>query len=317
MVTGPLYGRKYKPQFSGHETFPLRYGWLKKACDEVCLRENDKYNKSIFINHESIATFGVGKNMVHSIRYWAQACNVIVDLGDKGLRLTSFGKMVFAEDGLDPYMESPATLWLLHWFLCGRDIRTTWFYAFGNFQRVTFDREVLVKELLKLAEIRGWRRVSATTVKRDVECFVRTYAPRRAVAKSHEESLESPLVELGLLKAIGKKDGFRFVRGEKSTLGECVFAFAVIDFWQNFSTAKSLSFEVLAHEPGSPGRVFALDEDSLAQRLSEIEDATDGLLQWSETAGLKQIIRKGDLDLDAALARINGDYLSRRKRKPV
>ena len=33
MTRGPLYEPDYKPQFSGHETFPLRYGWLKKAFD--------------------------------------------------------------------------------------------------------------------------------------------------------------------------------------------------------------------------------------------------------------------------------------------
>ena len=25
----------YRPKLSGHETFPLRYGWLKKALDAV------------------------------------------------------------------------------------------------------------------------------------------------------------------------------------------------------------------------------------------------------------------------------------------
>ncbi len=33
MARGPLYQDKYRPQFSGHETFPLRYGWLKKAVE--------------------------------------------------------------------------------------------------------------------------------------------------------------------------------------------------------------------------------------------------------------------------------------------
>ena len=33
MTRGPLFEDDYKPVFSGHETFPLRYGWLKKAFD--------------------------------------------------------------------------------------------------------------------------------------------------------------------------------------------------------------------------------------------------------------------------------------------
>ena len=35
MARGPLFQYTYSPQFSGHETFPLRYGWLKKAYDRV------------------------------------------------------------------------------------------------------------------------------------------------------------------------------------------------------------------------------------------------------------------------------------------
>ena len=42
MLRGPLYGDDYRPQFSGHETFPLRYGWLKKAFDAVLGTEDGR-----------------------------------------------------------------------------------------------------------------------------------------------------------------------------------------------------------------------------------------------------------------------------------
>lgn len=41
MPRGPLYEDAYSPQLSGHETFPLRYGWLKKAFDAVARSEED------------------------------------------------------------------------------------------------------------------------------------------------------------------------------------------------------------------------------------------------------------------------------------
>ena len=41
MARGPLYQHGYEPQFSGHETFPLRYGWLKKAFDRVAETETN------------------------------------------------------------------------------------------------------------------------------------------------------------------------------------------------------------------------------------------------------------------------------------
>ena len=30
MLRGPLGNNKYKPKFSGHDTFPFRYAWLTK-----------------------------------------------------------------------------------------------------------------------------------------------------------------------------------------------------------------------------------------------------------------------------------------------
>lgn len=310
MSRGHLYTQEYRPQFSGHETFPLRYGWLKKAFDIIYQEADNPKNKSVFTDEEAIATLGVGKNMVSSIRYWAQASDVLEESGPNSLAPTSMGMRLFGPEGIDPYLENAATLWLLHWNLCSRPDRTTWYWAFNHFQAQSFERDLLVKDLLRLAESRSWPRVSPATVKRDVECFVRTYAARIPSERGlHEDALESPLAELGLLKATGKKDGFRFVRGEHSTLGGGVFAHAILDFWEGYSPASStLSFEAVAHEPGSPGRVFCLDEPDLAKRLAEIEDVTSGAIIWSETAGLKQLNRRRSLDQGQVLRIIESDF---------
>jgi hypothetical protein len=294
-MRGSLASPAYKPQFSGHETFPLKYGWLKKAFDAVGAAPKDK---SVFSGDEAIARFGVGKNMVTSMRYWAVSSGIVQPAkSGSGHEHTRLGKQIFGVGGLDPYMEDLATSWLVHWFLCGRDERTTWYWTFGYLPSLTFERDHLVQALMKLASDKKWSRVAAATVKRDVECFVRTYASRmRSAGVSHEESLESPLVELGLIRPTGKKDGFRMVRGPKLSLGEGVFTYALLDFWRQHSPeANTLSFEAVAHEPGSPGRVFLLEEDDLVERLADIESVTDGAYSWSETAGLKQVIRNHQL----------------------
>ena len=130
--------------------------------------------------------------------------------------------------------------------------------------------------------------------------------------RGHDDALESPLTELGLIKAVGKNDGFRFVRGSKSTLGDGIFAYALVDFWSRFySNAATLSFEAIAHAPGSPGRVFQFDENDVAERLAVLDDATGGALRWSETAGLKQIVRTIEIGEEKALSWLSGDYASR------
>ena len=99
------------------------------------------------------------------------------------------------------------------------------------------------------------------------------------------------------------------MRGPKPSLGPGVFCYAVADFWsRSFSNANTLSFEALNHEPGSPGRVFLLEENDLVDMLVALEEVSDGFYRWSETAGLKQLIRQQELTTEEALNYVKRDY---------
>lgn len=103
--------------FSGHETFPFRFPWLKKGFDAV--REDG----NVFARDDAITTLGVGKNMVRSIRHWCLTAGIIEEnpKGEPGaLQPTKLGKLLFADRGLDPYLEDSATLWLLHWQIAAK-----------------------------------------------------------------------------------------------------------------------------------------------------------------------------------------------------
>ena len=75
---------KINLSFSGHETFPFRYTWLKKGVDAVL------QDPSAFASERATVTLGVGKNMVNSIRHWCLATGLIKkpkgpsDQGGKG-----------------------------------------------------------------------------------------------------------------------------------------------------------------------------------------------------------------------------------------
>lgn len=309
MSRGPLYQEGYKPQFSGHETFPLRYGWLKKAFDRVAETEDQPENRAACWNEDAIARFGVGKNMVASMRHWAKAAGVVNEPAINSVRTTRLGRLLFGPKGIDPYMEHPSTLWLIHWQLAARKEKTTWFWAFNHYPAVTFSRDSLVQKIDRLAKDRKWLRVANSTIKNDVACFIRTYVARSPSGKTgRDDVLESPLTELGLVKAVGRKDGFRFVRGPKTNLGNGVFTYALMDFWLRQSNAATLSFEAIAHAPGGPGRVFLFDENDVADRLANLDDVTDGVLRWTETAGLKQVVRNIDSNEGSALSWIGSDY---------
>ena len=310
MSGGPLYQVGYKPHFSGHETFPLRYGWLKKAYERVAKTEEDTENRTACWGKDAISHFGVGKNMVAAIRYWAKSARIIEEeAGTNAVRTTELGRLLFGTDGLDRYMAHPSTLWLIHWQLAAQEEKTTWFWAFSHYPSDTFDRNGLVDKVARLARRCEWKRVAHTTIRNDVQCFIRTYVARPSTKKfEHDEALESPLTELGLIRATGRKDGFRFVRGPKTTLGDGVFVYSLLDFWKRYPGLATLSFEAIAHMPGSPGRVFQFDENDVANRLARLDAFTGGALKWSETAGVRQVVSGINVAEQQPLSWVQKDY---------
>lgn len=293
MLRGPLNNPAVKTRFAGHETFPLRRLWLRKAYEAVC--EDEKSNEnSTFDKDYGIVRFGVGKNMVTAIRHWAQVFRIIEedDLSNS-LRATRLGHQLFDDKiGLDPYMESISTIWLLHWFVASDVERaTTWFYAFNHLNAQSFDRDSLAESLGLLCKRLERARSSSATIKRDVECFVRSYVAKVG-AGAVDDQIENVLGELGLIKEVSSRS-FEFRRGAKPTLPDGIFLFALEEFWQKWAPNQStLSVETIVYEPGSPGRIFKLDEHAVVDRLVAIDAASQGAYTWSDTAGVRNVARR-------------------------
>ena len=278
------------PHFSGHETFPLRQMWLKKAFDKSI---DGKVAKTIFSDDNAIAEFGVGKNMVGSIRHWALACDVLRDDSADVYTVSDWAMKALDDLGWDPYAEHPTTAWHAHWQVAGRGNRaTTWHWLFNHVTASSFSREELEPALMEYAlSLEAKRKLSPATLSRDLETCLRGYAPRVAGA-SPEEYAEPLLGELSLLHE-ERKGQFAFRRGPKPTLNDAMFAYALLDYWDRFAPGlSSLSFEAIAYGEGSPGRVFKLDEESVAERLFGLGDLTRRALTWTDTAGLRQVHRK-------------------------
>jgi hypothetical protein len=264
--------------------------WLKKAFDQTV--DASMIRRSTFTDEKAIATFGVGKNMVASIRHWALACGVMFEDGDN-FRVGGLATEILKDGGLDPYAESPSTAWLAHWQLAGRCFRsTTWHWLFNHVTAPTFTRQELEEPLARYArELDPKHRLSVSTISRDLETCLRSYAPRMA-GGSPEDFAEPLLAELGLLQEVNKGQ-YAFRRGPKASLHDGVFAYALVDFWDRHAAGQSsLAFETIAYAEGSPGRVFKLDEESIAQRLIGISDLTRSKLAWTDSAGLRQVHRK-------------------------
>ncbi len=270
--------------FARHETFCPRYGWLKKGFDAVL------EDPGIFDRADDIERLGVGKNMVRSIRFWCMAFHVIepaIESGQRRLggdmRVTPFGRALLSDDGWDPFLEDPASLWLLHWQLFSPPITaTTWSIAvnlghIGSFTLKELDQAI--KE--RMNSHTGLKRCSDSSVEKDASCFIRMYAPPGIQRLSEE--IECPFTDLGLLLTSEEKQAFRFNMADKSTLPEEVFLAACCDYiqksWmldlprQGLGSArgvKSLSLNKATFHFNSPGAVFKLSETNVGYRLEQI-----------------------------------------------
>lgn len=311
--------------FSGHESFPFRNTWLTKGVRAVAsgdptsstdqddaMAEQGGPEPTFFTDQDkAMVKLGVGKNMVRSIRHWCLATKMLEEDPDQPnnrgryLRPTDLGaKLFLGADAWDPYLEDTGSLWLIHWLLTTNSTKaTTWYYAFSEIHEPEFSRKQLLNRIAELAERIPNLRFSPNTLKRDVDTFIRTYVGARvAPGQDSEDTLDCPLTELGLIAEQSERDLYSFVRGPKDSLPDAVFVYALSEYAQNAPSRDTFSFEELAYWAGSPGRVFKLDEPALSERLERLVTVTDGAWQFSETAGLKQVLLRGDVNPQQILA---------------
>ena len=282
-----------KASFSGHESFPLRYAWLKKSVDAA---GQDEFT---FVAPDAMVRLGVGKNMVSSMRHWGLTLGMLEEerpVPGRGrvrpIRPSELGQSLLADDGWDPYLEDPATLWLLQWRLVsGPERATTWWWVFNHYPGVIFTRAELQKGLETLiAQRPSWSRTTGASLKRDIDVFIRTYAPQRRGKTGLEDTLDCPLADLGLIRESNQQQTFQIVRGPRASLPIDIFGYALAEYLvDRAAKTQTITLEELAFGEGSPGRVFCLDEPGLILRLDQMESITSGGVVFDETAGLRQL----------------------------
>lgn len=289
-----------KGSFSGHETFPFRFAWLPR-----CVKHTAE-DPTIFSRDDAMVRFGVGKNMVRSIRHWGLACGLLDEVEQsrgKELRVAEFGAKLFGANGWDPYLEDPATLWLLHWQLASKPRpATTWYWTFNHAPQLEFTRQELLGWLTAYVEANGWTRVAGMSLKRDIDTFLKTYVAARESARGRiEDTLDCPLVELALLRDVPGTGTYALTRSAQPSLPKEVFAFALLDRLSTSPGPATVPLDRIAFAPGSPGRVFGLTEDALLARLEGISALTKQAVVFDDTAGVRQLLVRARPDPMALL----------------
>jgi hypothetical protein len=296
-------------KFSGHETFPCRYAWLPKAAQAV---SEDPSILTFAREDDAMVKLGVGKNMVRSIRFWAEAVGIIAG-NTAGHELTDFGRDLLLEGkGLDPYLEDIQTLWLIHWKLATNRsaLIFAWDYLLNQFQEPELYTSTVVRGLSKAATAVSEKEISQRSLEQLYDVFLHSYVPTRGrKGEVREDNLDCPLVELDLLCHTGITESslqpgrheskYAFRREEKSEIAHALFAFCLEEFWQNrFLTPEikeqSIPFHSIVAGHGSPGQVFKIPESDIRTRLLGLEKQTNGFFTFEESAAVPRVVRHGE-----------------------
>ena len=275
--------------FGRHETFPLRYGWLSKAFRAI------EVDPTILRDDRAIADLGVGRNMVDSMGYWLRACRLVEPSTE--VVPTELGQLIFAHDGVDPYLEDEATIWLLHWLICSNPTQaTSWYWFFNKFHKVEFSAEEIQTALIDYVkdQVKQKRPKSPATLKSDAILLPRMYA-RSSISKSKpiEDALDSPFTLLGLVSQSGRQRFFSSAPQQRDALPAEIMGFAVIELLDALSV-ESLLLEDLLYSRGdlpAPGSIFRLTEQALIAKLEQLVDAYPAYFRLDDTAGLHQLFR--------------------------
>jgi hypothetical protein len=273
--------------FARHETFHPRFGWIKKGFDAVAR------DPEIFSKDDAYIQLGVGKNMGRSIRYWCSAFKVIESIEEGKQKPFSapaeFGQKLLGDDGWDPFLEDPASLWLLHWNLLKSPCQAAaWRFTFDSFRQMDFSAHDLRQELLNYRDGLGLK-VSDSSLDKDVSCLLRMYTEQEDRKQLSEESLDCPFVELGLIQRVGGAKDYAFRVGVKSNLpSEIIVAVALEYVAEGDPKQRTVSVASLTYGSGSPGLAFKLTESAIIHAIDEVH-SRQRYVSLTDSAGLVQM----------------------------
>jgi hypothetical protein len=192
--------------FAQHQHYPLRSSWITRGLFSLVNAVRQGNSGRLFALPDACDTFGLGPEMVRSLRFWLRAVG-IMDERPQGARripvLTPLGRILARAD---PYLDDLGSVWLLHAHLA-RNTRQapafSWFFQhFLPTYQVPFAREACVQALHSWAITQApSQQTSVALLRQDIDCLVRMYLPSFLLSPE-QTMLSSPFQRLALLAAL-------------------------------------------------------------------------------------------------------------------
>jgi len=270
-----------KLKFSGHETFICKELWPKKGYDFIT--KGNKFNDS-----DSIIKLGVGKNMVSSIKYWMKALGLM----NENDGLSEIAKLIFDDNGKDPYVEDIGTIWLLHYLLVTTEYASIYQIVFNEFAlfKNEFTKQSLLNYIKGLHSSLNINSFNSKTIEKDINVFLRNYIQPSKDAKtiSYEDEYVGLLQGLELIKRRNrinlnnKSDEFYLLeRTEKDDLPKEIFLFAIL----NLLNGNIITLNEMISGRNSVGNIFLMNREGIYNKIENLANSFR-FINFTQTAGL-------------------------------
>jgi hypothetical protein len=283
---------KIKIRLQGHEKFALRDGWLTKGLSIIDKRPD------AFLGSEGPDLFGIGNNMVKSLRYWMKAFKLIEENSGIGAKLSELGKIILQND---VYLEKNFTLWILHSQIT-KNIAdaTTWYMFFNKCNVIDMEKDEIEKILYReISQYVMGQPFSENSLKNDVDVLLNMYSKNK-VNSDPEDKSQSPFANLGLVK--NTENLYSQTSPKRRDIDEWVVLYELAEMMRD---KNEISIERVLNGTCGISHIYQV-KPVLANELLDRLDAAE-YIRVDRTAGLDMIYRTKAFTTESVMA----DYYKR------
>ena len=258
-------------QINKHLSFYLRNGWGTKIIQAV---ETDP---AIFAPaNELIAVdeIGLGRVMIKALRYWADVTGLTTESkGQTGITKEKTLLFDLIETN-DRYFQQQGSLLLLHRNMVkSKEEATAWYWAFNEFDKMSFTKEEFVEGLHAYLAVNGMV-IKKAAVEKEFNCFKNTYiGESKFDLKSAMDEDTYPLLgPLHILK-INEDKMYEKMTLTKDQIPLPILVYSIaMDNMEESTSCGQISIDKLLEEKNQVGKYYSIRYSRLIELLLEAEN---------------------------------------------
>ncbi len=271
---------KIKIRLQGHEKFVLREGWLNKGITKVA------ESPTVFMGKDGPDIFGIGNNMVKSLRYWLKAFGLIEENGSSGATLTACGKVI---KRYDAYFEDVFTLWVLHSNIVhNKADATAWYLFFNKCDIEDMEKEQIVQILLReLKKYTNNGTFSEKSLRSDVDAILSMYGKVKEMVDPEDKNV-SQFAQLDLIK--NQEGNYSKSQPDRRKITEWNVLYELA---RQLDKKSFISIDEISEGDGSINSIYQIGSVTINEFLDKLDAM--GFIRVDRTAGLDMIYKVVDI----------------------